>query len=349
LYHKSGTFTEIDSYGNSVNKIIGDSYSITERNGYVYIDGTARVTVNSDVKLTIAGNMDVSVDGNVTYDIGGHLIFKVGGGLNAKAGTGVSLRTDGNIDMDGTKVMMNCNTSKQTDVSARGGSSTDYAARVPPSFVGEASMVIEEEDEKVDAYIKKEIASGNITQKELDAGAKATPEQTDETAAPVSTPGSTDCNFGPNITDTLRLSTSYTLGMLSTKAAASSYKVIPQRGLSVQEIACNLKKVANNSLEKIKAQYPKMIVTSGFRQGAGKSQHELGQAIDMQFGVPNSDYYDIAVWIKDNVPFDQLLLEYKTIESGRAWIHVSYTDSPRRSVFTYMNHKNVGSGLRKLQ
>lgn len=355
IYHKSGTFTEIDKFGNQVNKIVGDTFSITERNGYIYIDGTARLTVGSDVKIKIGGNLDFVVDGNITYDVGGSIITKVGGSINTKSGGQISSRSDSSIDMDGSKINLNSGSAKNADVSARSGNSNDYALQTPTSFLGDASLTVEEQEEaEVIKYLDDQVAAGNITKKEIQDGDTAAklPEKVDETVPPNTTTLDTSCSMfegKTDIPDSTQLTPNYTLGMVSSKAAASSYKVTAQRGLSLPEIVCNLKKVALNCLEPIKAQYPRMIVTSGFRTGSGKSQHELGQAIDMQFGVSNSDYFAIAQWIKDNIQFDQLLLEYKTIESGRAWIHVSFSDSPRRQVFTYMNHKNAGSGLKKLQ
>ena len=59
--------------------------------------------------------------------------------------------------------------------------------------------------------------------------------------------------------------------------------------------------------------------------GAKTSQHCSGQAADIEImGMSN---YDLAVWIRDNLDFDQLILEYATnlsadINSG--WVHVSY-------------------------
>ena len=354
IYHKSGTFTEMDTFGNQVNKIIGDNFSITERNGYIYIDGTARITVGSNVQLQVGGDLNISVDGNLNYDVGGNMTFKVGGALAGKSGNGISMRSDGTIDMDGVKMNLNSNTSKQTDVNARSGVFVDYPIGSPSSFVGEASSHIEDgSSADVSSYLAKSIAAGSITKKELADGAAATSSKTDTTPPATNQPPlSSDCSqFADktDIPDSTQLTPHYTIGMLSSHAAASSYKIAPQHGLTVSQIACNLKKVALNCLEKVKAQYPAMIVTSGFRAGVGTSQHERGQAIDMQFGVANSDYFDIATWIKDNVLFDQLLLEYKTIESGKAWIHISYADNPRKQIFTYMNHSNAGAGLRKLQ
>jgi hypothetical protein len=45
--------------------------------------------------------------------------------------------------------------------------------------------------------------------------------------------------------------------------------------------------------------------------------------MDLQFrGVGAHDYFDIAVWISKNIPYDQLLLEY--LPNKTVWIHISY-------------------------
>lgn len=87
----------------------------------------------------------------------------------------------------------------------------------------------------------------------------------------------------------------------------------------------NLAALAKNVYEPIKAKYPSAFITNSYRHGAsiGGGQHGTGQAADFQFrGVAAHDYYDIAVWISKNIPYDQLLLEY--LPSKTVWIHISY-------------------------
>jgi hypothetical protein len=100
-----------------------------------------------------------------------------------------------------------------------------------------------------------------------------------------------------------------------------------QYGLTVPQILNNLANLAKNVYEPIKARYPRVIVTNTFRQGppgaaSEQGQHGRGQAIDLVFpGLSTNQYYDVAVWIRDNLPFDQLLQE----KSGSViWIHVSH-------------------------
>jgi hypothetical protein len=43
--------------------------------------------------------------------------------------------------------------------------------------------------------------------------------------------------------------------------------------------------------------------------------------------------YDCALWIRDNVAYDQLLLEYKTFGGvWKCWIHVSFNPTGARGV-----------------
>jgi uncharacterized Zn-binding protein involved in type VI secretion len=100
-----------------------------------------------------------------------------------------------------------------------------------------------------------------------------------------------------------------------------------QYGLTVPQILNNLANLAKNVYEPIKARYPRVIVTNTFRQGppgAGseQGQHGRGQAVDLVFpGLSTNQYYDVAVWIRDNLPFDQLLQEKA---GSKIWIHVSH-------------------------
>jgi zinc D-Ala-D-Ala carboxypeptidase len=117
------------------------------------------------------------------------------------------------------------------------------------------------------------------------------------------------------------------------------------------EIA-NLKVLAENVLQPIRDAYGKGVkVNSGFRHpnvnaavgGSKTSDHCKGQAADIEIpGVANAD---LAEWIKDNLEFTQLILEFYTPgipDSG--WVHVSYDpNNLKKQVMTAMkeNGKTV--------
>jgi len=130
-------------------------------------------------------------------------------------------------------------------------------------------------------------------------------------------------------------------------------EIIAQAGFTPVQIACNLKELAVNILEPIKAKYPGFIITSGFRQpsqisvGNGRvSQHEKGQAADLQWPKPptsNGAYHlEIAKWIVANLPVDQIILEHSG--SPRLWVHVSYVTTGGRKDQRTM-HKVSGNSI----
>lgn len=117
------------------------------------------------------------------------------------------------------------------------------------------------------------------------------------------------------------------------------------------EIA-NLKRLAEKVLQPVRDHYKRGVkVNSGFRHpnvnaavgGSRTSDHCKGQAADIEIpGVANAD---LAEWIKDNLEFTQLILEFYTPgvpDSG--WVHVSYDPANlKKQVLTAMkeNGKTV--------
>ena len=90
--------------------------------------------------------------------------------------------------------------------------------------------------------------------------------------------------------------------------------------------------LAQKVLQPVRDAFKKGVkVNSGFRSaelnrvigGSPTSDHMRGQAADIEIpGVPN---YDVAKWIRDNLDFTQVILEFYTPgvpDSG--WVHVSY-------------------------
>lgn len=90
----------------------------------------------------------------------------------------------------------------------------------------------------------------------------------------------------------------------------------------------NLKELALNVFQPIRDHFKVPIhISSGYRSrilnnavnGAAKSQHCLGQAIDIDVdgtSITNKQVFD---FIKDNLEFDQLINEF-----DYSWVHVSF-------------------------
>lgn len=114
----------------------------------------------------------------------------------------------------------------------------------------------------------------------------------------------------------------------------------------------NIKMLAEQVLQPVRNQYKRGVkVNSGFRHpnvnaavgGSRTSDHCKGMAADIEIpGVANAE---LAEWIKDNLEFTQLILEFYTPgipDSG--WVHVSYDPANlKKQVMTAMkeNGKTV--------
>jgi hypothetical protein len=120
----------------------------------------------------------------------------------------------------------------------------------------------------------------------------------------------------------------------------------PLRGkIKIPEIICNLKSLAVNIIEPLLVAYPGFMVpvdgkgfksiNSAFRNystAGGRSQHPLGEAIDIQWfpggnwkgpNYSTEKYMEIANWCLQNLPVDQLIYEH-TGTYGRVWLHISH-------------------------
>lgn len=94
----------------------------------------------------------------------------------------------------------------------------------------------------------------------------------------------------------------------------------------------NLKILANKVFQPIRDHFKvPILISSGYRSrilnnavnGAAKSQHCLGQAIDIdndETSVTNKEIFD---FIKHNLDFDQLIWEFGN-DDNPDWVHVSY-------------------------
>jgi zinc D-Ala-D-Ala carboxypeptidase len=103
-----------------------------------------------------------------------------------------------------------------------------------------------------------------------------------------------------------------------------------------------LKALCENILQPVRDHFGRVKVTSAFRSvdlclaigSSANSQHAKAEAAD--FEVMGTDNAELADWIKDNLPYDQLILEYYTPgEPNSGWIHCSYIPEDRRAQFLH--------------
>ena len=102
----------------------------------------------------------------------------------------------------------------------------------------------------------------------------------------------------------------------------------------------NFKALAEKIFEPVRNHFKVPIrVSSGYRskelnaliKGSSSSQHCKGQAIDLDMDGTSISNRQIFDFIKDNLPFDQLIYEFGD-DNNPDWVHVSYVPNGRRQI-----------------
>ena len=115
----------------------------------------------------------------------------------------------------------------------------------------------------------------------------------------------------------------------------------------------NLTELCTQVLEPTRRNFGKpMVISSGYRSeelceaiGSSKnSQHAKGEAADFEmFGIDNKE---LAKYIKNNLVFDQLILEfYNPDDPSSGWVHCSYSKEENRKQSLLYNGKDYTEWL----
>jgi hypothetical protein len=56
VFHKAGTYMEIDVNGTMVRKVVGDNYDVMDRNNFVYVKGAQCITVEGKTSILVKNN-----------------------------------------------------------------------------------------------------------------------------------------------------------------------------------------------------------------------------------------------------------------------------------------------------
>jgi hypothetical protein len=126
----------------------------------------------------------------------------------------------------------------------------------------------------------------------------------------------------------MKLSKNFSVAELSKSEAAVRQGLDNTPSLTVID---NLQALVDNILQPVRDKFGPVVVTSGYRSpavnkaigGSATSDHTKGQAADFEvLGMANKD---LAEWIKDNLKFTQLILEFPSKNDPNAgWVHCSY-------------------------
>jgi hypothetical protein len=415
IFHKAGTYIEIDVNGSMIRKVVGENYEIMDRNNFVYVKGAQCLTVEGKTSILVKDNAQIEVEGDLSVTGHGDALVQAAGSMAVIAESAIitaknslDIVTEGSLNIQGKSISLsstggdiniqsnkdiNLQTSKTGTLSLAGGLSmlidalsikTKMGANsikalalsvlTPPDkktptttpipvlqrkAVNDDSFLFDAGESGAGAYRNKRARAGDISNNiSLQPNAEDLNSLNSKSigSRSVSQASCDACNqFNNSFPRSFKLSSNFTLGHLLVGKYGVALQA--QRGLKQKDIVCNLIQLAENCLEPIKAKYPDMQISSGFRIGSTASDHNIGGAADIIFPNRNiSTIKDIAAWIVQNVPHRQCLLEYETYSGTDkirvAWIHISFlsrngylVESSYPPVQTFVNHQSIYSKL----
>jgi hypothetical protein len=383
IFHKKGTYIEIDVNGTMVRKVLGDNYEVLDRNNFVYVKGANNLTVEGKTSIYVKDNAVIEVDGDVS--VTGHrdavvqaarnlavsgknlvLSGKDGvnivsdGAINLQAGSDININSKNNLSLQATgtisikasinllmdailvKTQMGANFVKDLVIRAfdppelRNPVRSSVPVLERTSFFQE-DLLFDAGEEEGDEWRRNREATGE-TSKFLKVRWELPPQGKSYRSTQPSTRVSCDvCNqFGRMFPRSFKLSKNFTIEHMLTGDWAPQ-KVQAQRGLSEKQIVCNAMQIAENCLEPLLKRYPRLKITSWFRdvnildengKSVGMSDHGLAAAVDIQVNnLSLQDHLSVAHWCLSNIPYRQLLFEYKlypgSADPRTAWIHIA--------------------------
>jgi GH24 family phage-related lysozyme (muramidase) len=347
-YHKAGTYSEVDVNGTRVNRIVGDSFTILERNGNVIIRGVCNITIVGDANLRVENNATIEALGNCDLKVGGNIGIGAGGDIRMAAG--------GAISLDAATIDFNSGLGGGVKKAAGGASGVSSLTplQVPNRNDVADTMYETPEDGDPSQFRQAQIEAGNVDPDEpavvAEPIATAPPEPKKDVKID---PASCDLIFKETVfTSSYKLTDNFTLGQIVTGTQATyGMPSGTNYGLSAQAIVCNLKQLVVNIIDPVKRKYPNTTWSNTWRSEAfnktlkgasSTSDHLSGCAVDLILtGFTRKQHYEAAIELQKSLPaYNQIILEYKG--KTAVWIHISYkTNGNKSDAFTMNNGSTV--------
>lgn len=92
MYHRTGTFDEVDCNGTKVTRIVGDKYEIIDRDGYVFISGNVNMTASGNINILSQSTANIQIHGDANVNVHGNANLNVGSNMNTNVRGTYSLK-----------------------------------------------------------------------------------------------------------------------------------------------------------------------------------------------------------------------------------------------------------------
>ena len=138
VFHKSGSYIEIDVNGSMVRKTVGENYEINDRNNFVYVKGAHSLTVEGQTNILVKSDAKIQVDGDLSVTSHGSTMVQtartasiIAEDLVVTAAKSITLTSEGSVNIQG----------KNINLYAKDGSITEVATKDISLETGRASTL----------------------------------------------------------------------------------------------------------------------------------------------------------------------------------------------------------------
>lgn len=119
IYHKSGSYVQIDSRGTVTEKAVSDKFEVIDRIQHVVVGGTSTVTILGNSYVYVKGNKIEEIEGDLQTKVHGNHLLSVGGQSTINASEQVQIRA-ADIRVEANVGTMSVKAAKELNISAGG-------------------------------------------------------------------------------------------------------------------------------------------------------------------------------------------------------------------------------------
>jgi len=171
VFHKKGTYIEIDVNGSMVRKTVGENYEIMDRNNFVYVKGAHCLTVEGKTSILVKDNAVIEVEGDLSVTGHGDTLVQSAGTMAVVAETaivtakkGLDIASEGAINIQGKSISMRSsggaiNIKSSADLNLQSSSTGTLSLKGGLTILIDAAII----KTKMGANIIKAIALGVLT------------------------------------------------------------------------------------------------------------------------------------------------------------------------------------------
>lgn len=170
IFHKKGTYIEVDVNGSMVRKTVGDNYELFDRNNFVYVRGAQTLTVEGKTSILVKDTASIEVEGDVSVTGHGETIVQTAGTLGLvsenivlSAKKGLDIVSDESINIQGKNINMHSkggalNIKSDRDLSLQSGTSGSLSLKGGLAVMIDAAII----KNKMGANIIKALSLGTL-------------------------------------------------------------------------------------------------------------------------------------------------------------------------------------------